>query len=76
MEVRFTIPRELEDDLKSLSQLELSLTLRKLAVVELLKLARIKGIVAKSKLTEEDIKEFSDETNKALAKRFRESLKG
>lgn len=63
------IPDELEE-LKSVSRINWQLAVEKRLKEEFEELARIKRIVAKSKLTEEQAKELADEVNLALAKRY------
>ena len=74
MELTFEVPKELEEDMKKLPRLELSLAITRRIESEFERIAKLKGIVAKSKLTEKDVKEFSDKVDEALSKRFRESL--
>ena len=74
MELTFEVPKELEEDMKKLPRIELSLAITRIVNSEFERFARLKQIVARSKLTEEDVKEFSDKADSAVAKRFRESL--
>jgi len=69
------IPEELEEDIKRLSKIKLSLAIARMLKPELERLARLKSIVSRSKLTEEDVKELSDKTDKSLSERFRKSIK-
>lgn len=73
-EITISIPEEIESDLKKLSRIELSLAIARIIKPELERLARLKSIISRSKLTEEDVKELSEKTDKALSKRFMESL--
>ena len=75
MELKFTVPRELEEDIKKLSQIELSIALTRMVALEFEKLARLKKIIGKSRLSEEDVKEFSERVDAALSERFKKSLK-
>ena len=74
MELTFEVPKELEEDMKKLPGIELSLAITRIVNSEFERFARLKQIVARSKLTEEDVKEFSDKVDSAVAKKFRESL--
>ena len=74
MELTFEVPKELEEDMKKLPRIELSLAIARIINSEFERFAKLKQIVARSKLTEEDAKEFSDKVDSTVAKRFRESL--
>ncbi len=74
-EITISIPEELEEDIRRLSKIKLSLAIAKMIKPELEKSARLKSIISKSKLIEEDVKELSNETDKALSERFRKSVK-
>ena len=60
---------------KKLSQIELSIALTRMVALEFEKLARLKKIIGKSRLSEEDVKEFSERVDAALSERFKKSLK-
>lgn len=74
-EITISIPDELEEDIKSISKIKVSLAVAKLIKSELDKIARIKSILSKSQLSESDVKELSEKTDRALSKRLRESVK-
>ena len=73
-EIRISIPDELEQDIKNVSKLKLSLAIAKLLKSELDRMARLNSLVSKSQLSEKDAKELSFKTDMALSKRFLESL--
>ena len=75
VEIKISIPNELEEDIKNISRLKLSLAVARMIRSELERITRVKSIIAKSKLTEDDAKEFSDKVDKALSKIFLESVK-
>ncbi len=68
-EVVVKIPEELAE-LASVPEIRWQLAIERRLKEEFEELARLKRIVAKSKLTEEDVKELSDEVNTALSERF------
>lgn len=74
-ELKVKIPDELEE-LSSASKINWQLAVERRLKEEFEELARIKRILAKSKLTEEQAKEMSDEVNIALARRYEKLLKG
>ena len=74
-ELTIEIPEELEQEMKEVSEIAVSLAVTKLVKTELERLARLKKIVSKSELTEKDVEELSKKVDEASAKRFRESLK-
>ena len=76
MELTFEMPKELEEDMKNFPRIELSIAITRIITSEFERLARVKRIVARSALREEDVKEVSDTVDTALAKRFKESLRG
>lgn len=73
-ELKVEIPDELKE-LESASGINWQLAVEKRLKEEFEELARLKRIVAKSKLTEEQAKELSDEVNLSLAKRYEKLLK-
>ena len=73
-ELRVEIPKELEDDIRGLPDIEVSMFVTRVVKGEFDRLARLKRIVAKSKLTEKDVEELSDKVEKPLSKRFRQSV--
>lgn len=75
MNLEFKVPKELEEEMKRLSQIGISLMLTRMIGAELEKLAKLKRIIKKSQLTEEDVEEFSKEVDEELSKRFKESLR-
>lgn len=74
-EILISIPNELEEDIKNISKLKLSLAVAKMIKPELERIARLKSIISKSQLSEEDVEGLSFKTDIALSKRFRESVK-
>lgn len=72
-EITISIPDELEEDIKNISKLKLSLAVAKILKLELDRIARIKSIISKSKLSEKDVEELSFKTDMALSKRFLDS---
>lgn len=67
------IPEELKREFEGMSKIDVSLTMSRLLRSELERLARLKEIVSRSKLTEKDVKKLSDKLDKSLAKRFEQS---
>ena len=65
------IPEELRRDFKDLSDMDVSLAMSRVLKAELERLAKLKGIVSKSRLTENDAKLMSSKVDKSLAKRFK-----
>lgn len=65
------IPEELKRDFEDLSDIDVSLAMSRVLKAELERLARLKGIVSKSKLTEKDAKLLSSKVDKSLAERFK-----
>lgn len=74
MELKFSVPKELEEEIKELREIDVSLFITRTVKEEFERLARLKRIVAKSKLTEEDVKELSEKVDSPLSQRFMESL--
>ena len=73
-EVTISIPRELEEEIRELSRLRFSLIITNMIKPELERLARLKRIVSKSKFTEQDVQELSDKSDRALSRKFMQSL--
>ncbi|MBI2045526.1 hypothetical protein HYT23_05710 [Candidatus Pacearchaeota archaeon] len=73
-EVTIKLPDELKE-LAFAKKINWQLLLSKKVNVELEEIARIKRIVSKSKLTEEQADKLADEVNLSLAKRYSELLK-
>ena len=71
MELKFKVPKELEGEVRKLSQVELSLILAGMIKSELEKAARLKQIVSKSRLTEEQAINLGKQVNKSLHKRYK-----
>lgn len=74
VEVAIRIPDELKK-LALMKKINWQLVVSRKINEELERLARVERIVAKSKLSEEDVQELTDETNMALAKRYERLLK-
>jgi len=73
-ELKVDIPEELEDEMKKISEVSVSVAVTKLLRSELERLACLKRIQTKSKLTEEDVAEISQKIDKAVARRFKASM--
>jgi isopropylmalate/homocitrate/citramalate synthase len=73
-ELIIKVPDELEE-LESASEINWQLAVEKRLKEEFEELAKLKKIVAKSELTEEQAKELADEVNLSLAKRYEKLLK-
>lgn len=73
-ELVIKIPKELEE-LKSASGIRWQLAVEKRFREELEEIARIRRIVSKSKLTQEQADRLADEVNKSLAKRYEKLLR-
>ena len=71
MELKFKVPKELEGEVRKLSQVELSLILAGMIKSEFEKAARLKQIVSKSRLTEEQAINLGKQVNKSLHKRYK-----
>lgn len=74
-ELKIKIPDEL-NGLTSASNIKWQLAVERKLKEELEYLAKLKRIVDKSKLTEKQAKELSDEVNWSLAKRYEETSRG
>lgn len=73
-ELKVEIPEELKE-LASASNINWQLALERRLKEELEELARLKRIVDKSMLTEEQAKELADEVSLSLARRYEKLLK-
>jgi t-SNARE complex subunit (syntaxin) len=74
-EIFVKIPEEIEE-LANVSKINWQIFVERKIKEELEELVRLKRIIAKSKLTENDVEELSNEVDMALAKRFKESIRG
>lgn len=74
-EVVVEIPEDLIVKLKKVPEIDWSLAVSRLVKQELDRLARLKRIVSKSKLTEEKALELSDKISESLAKRYEKLAK-
>ena len=74
-ELRVDIPDEMSQNMKMFVGINWELMMRRLLKNELERMARLKRIVSKSKMTEKDATRLAKEVNEALAERFMESLK-
>jgi len=74
VELTISIPEELEE-LTYISKADWQLAIARKLKKEFEELVRVKSIVSKSKLTQEQADELSDEVNFALAKRYEKLLK-
>jgi len=70
MEIKIEIPKELEEEIKSVSKTTLSLIINKLIKEELEDMIRLKKIISKSKMTEGGVKELADKIDEAVSKKF------
>ena len=70
-ELKIKIPNEV-GFFKQVSDIDWSIFVGKVIKSKLNRIARLQRIVAKSKLTEKDVAEFSDKVNSALSKRYLE----
>ena len=70
MEIKIEIPKELEEEIKSVSKTTLSLIINKLIKEELEEMIRLKKIVSKSKMTEKDVEELANKIDEAILKNF------
>ncbi len=73
-EVRIKIPNELKELLVA-SRINWQLALERRIKEELSEIVRLKKIVSKSQLTEEDVQKLSDETNIDLSEKYESLLK-
>ena len=69
-EIKIEIPKEVEEEIRSISKKTLSLIVNKLVKEELENMVRLKKIVSKSKITERDVKELADKIDNAVSKKF------
>ncbi|MCX6665854.1 MAG: hypothetical protein NT038_07355 [Euryarchaeota archaeon] len=72
VEVKVVISDELHRKLRGFSDVELSLLANRVVNEKFERLARLKRIVSKSKLSEKKAAEISGKINKSLAKRYEE----
>lgn len=70
-EIKVELPKEL-DFIEKAPDIDWSLLVSKLISSKLERISRFRKIVAKSKLTEKDVKELSDKINKSLSERYLE----
>jgi len=69
-EIRIEIPKEVEEEIRSISKKTLSLIVNKLVKEELENMVRLKKIISKSKMTERGVKELADKIDEAVSKKF------
>jgi hypothetical protein len=74
VQANIDIPEELEE-LASIFKINWQLAIGKMLKKKFERLSRVKSIVDKSKLTQEQVDELSDEVNLVLAKRYEKLLK-
>lgn len=72
-EICVKIPEELKREIEESG--DPSLLVRLLLKKELEERAKLRAIVTKSKLTEEDVRELSEKVDKSLSEKFKKSLK-
>ena len=70
-ELKIKIPEEVEF-FKRVSDVDWSIAVNKFIRSKLEEIARLKRGLSKSKLTEDDVKEFSDKVNESLSQRYLE----
>ena len=70
MEIKIEIPKELEEEIKSISKTTLSLIINKLIKEELEEMIRLKKIVSKSKMKERDVEELTNKIDEVISKKF------
>lgn len=75
MELTFKIPKELEEEMKSLSRIEISLVIIKMIEERFERLARLKNIALKSKLKNSDVIKVANKIDNVLLQRFEQSSK-
>ena len=73
-ELKVEIPEELKE-LESISKIDWQLLIERKLKEEFEEISKIKKIVSKSKLTEEQANKLADEVNLSLAKKYRKLLK-
>ena len=69
-EIRIEIPKEVEEEIRSISKKTLSLIVNKLVKEELENMVRLKKIISKSKMTERGVKELADKIDEVVSKKF------
>lgn len=69
VELKISIPEELEE-LSSVSKVDWQLAIAKKLKKEFEEISKVKSIVSKSELTQEQADELSNEVNLALVKRY------
>ncbi|MFH1510371.1 MAG: hypothetical protein ABIF10_01665 [Candidatus Woesearchaeota archaeon] len=70
-EIKIEIPEELRKEVAEFSDIDMSIAVSRLVKSEFDRLARLRRIVSKSKLTQEKASEISDAINRSLSKRYR-----
>lgn len=68
-EIKIKIPDELEF-IKRMPNVDWSLLLNRIIREEMEKVARLKKITSKSKISEADVEELTEKINKSLSKRY------
>ncbi len=71
MEIKIKIPEELAF-IKQTPNIDWSILVNKIIKSKLSEIVLLKKGLAKSKLTEEDVEEFTDEINTSLSQRYNE----
>ena len=69
-ELSIKIPDELESEFRTIPRVELSILISKVLRDKLLKIARFKKIVSKSKLREEQAGKIAGKISESLARRY------
>lgn len=73
-EVIVKIPKDLEEDFRGVKPIFWQLAVDKTINEELRRLVKLKRIVSKSKLTDKDVEELTEEVNEALASRYEQMV--
>ena len=68
-EIKFKIPDEL-DFIKQISNIDWSLLFNRVVKEEMDKIAKLKKITLKSKLSDKDVDELTEKINKSLSERY------
>jgi len=75
-ELCIKLPEEIVKELKLLSDVDRSVFIASLIKNRIEKMARLKKIISKSKLSEEKANEIADKINESLAKKYKEIKNG
>ncbi|MBC7080816.1 MAG: hypothetical protein H5T44_00965 [Thermoplasmatales archaeon] len=70
VEIKIEIPKEIEEEIKNISETSISIAINRLIKSELEKLLSLKKLVSKSQLNEKDVKELSEKINESVYRKF------